>query len=137
VQTCVLLSVKPEYAQAILDGTKTFEFRRTIFRREHVTRVVLYASHPVSKVVGEFTIAGVLTMSPSRLWKATVGRGGVKRAFFDEYFAGKDEGHALEVASVLEYPQPLDLREHFGLARPPQSFCYLRAESSSAQLAFA
>ena len=54
--TRVLLSVKPRFAEAILAGLKTFEFRRAIFRRTDIKTVVLYASSPTCKVVGEFTI---------------------------------------------------------------------------------
>ena len=54
--TRVLLSVKPQFAEAILAGVKTFEFRRALFRRPDIKTVVLYASSPTCKVVGEFTI---------------------------------------------------------------------------------
>ena len=50
----VLLSIKPEYASKILDGTKRYEYRRAIFKRTEVTTVVVYASDPVRKVIGEF-----------------------------------------------------------------------------------
>ncbi len=49
----VLLSLKPQFAAAILSGEKKFEFRRDVFSRSDVTTVVLYASSPVCKVVGE------------------------------------------------------------------------------------
>lgn len=30
----VLMSIKPKYAMQILDGTKTFEYRKTRFRKK-------------------------------------------------------------------------------------------------------
>ena len=62
--TRVLLSVKPRFAEAILAGEKTFEFRRAVFRRQDIETVVLYASSPTCKVVGEFTIDKVLSLAP-------------------------------------------------------------------------
>ena len=66
--TRVLLSVKPQFAEAILAGKKTFEFRRAVFRRENVRTVVLYASSPTRKVVGEFIIDEVLSLHLDALW---------------------------------------------------------------------
>ena len=52
-----LLSIHPVYAQGIIDGRKTVEFRRRAFGKS-VTHVVVYATAPVRKVVGAFTARG-------------------------------------------------------------------------------
>lgn len=123
--TRVLLSIKPKFANAILEGTKTFELRRTVFRNPTVRKIVIYASSPVSRVVGEFTIGDVLALKPEKLWEATGDGSGVERTFFDEYFRGCEVGFALKVHRPRRYAQPLVLKEHFGFSRPPQSFRYL------------
>lgn len=123
--TRVLLSVKPNFADAILAGIKTFEFRRMLFKREDVHTVVLYASSPVCKVVGEFTVDEVLTLNLDALWETTCEGGGIDRAYFDEYFEGRSTGHALKVKSARRYRAPLRLDTDFGISHPPQSFCYL------------
>jgi predicted transcriptional regulator len=123
--TSVLLSIKPKFAEAILEGTKTFEFRRAVFRRHTVRKIVIYASSPVSRVIGEFMIDGILALEPRKLWAATAKGAGVDRKFFDCYFSGCKIGFALRVHRPQRYAKPLRLEEHFGLPRPPQSFCYL------------
>lgn len=123
----VLLSVKPKFAEAILVGDKTFEFRRLLFKRDDVRTVVLYASSPTCKVVGEFTIDEVLTLALDDLWKTTRDGGGIERSFFDQYFEGRSTGHALKVKRTRRYRSPLCLRKDFGISHPPQSFCYLEA----------
>jgi predicted transcriptional regulator len=123
--TSVLLSIKPKFAHAILEGTKTFEFRRTIFRSPTVHKIVIYASSPISRVIGEFMIGGILALDPKRLWEETAGGAGVDREFFDDYFRGRDIGYALKVRFPKRYAKHLVLSDHFGLLRPPQSFCYL------------
>ena len=123
--TRVLLSVKPRFAEAILSGKKTFEFRRALFRREDISTVVLYASSPTRKVVGEFTIDEVLSLALDALWGATRAGGALDRDYFDQYFQGRTTGHALKVKRVRRYRSPLCLRADFGIDRPPQSFCYL------------
>ena len=55
----VILSIKPEYVAEIKAGRKGFEFRKTIFK-EKVEKVYIYASSPVSKVVGEFQPVDIL-----------------------------------------------------------------------------
>ncbi len=59
-QMKVLLSIKPKYAELIFDGSKKFEFRRTIFKNIQVKTVVVYASSPVQRVIGEFQIEEIL-----------------------------------------------------------------------------
>ncbi|WP_369009144.1 ASCH domain-containing protein, partial [Escherichia coli] len=47
----VLLSIKPEFAEKILNGTKRFEFRKGIFKNPQISTVVIYATMPLGKVV--------------------------------------------------------------------------------------
>ena len=42
-----LLSIKPEFADMIFAGTKRYEFRRAIFKRNDLEGVLVYASSPV------------------------------------------------------------------------------------------
>jgi predicted transcriptional regulator len=123
--TRVLLSVKPQFAEAILTGEKTFEFRRALFRRADVKTVVLYASSPTRKVVGEFTIDEVLSLRLDALWKSTQNGGAINREYFDKYFHGRSAGYALKVKRAHRYRFPLCLRKDLGICHPPQSFCYL------------
>lgn len=125
VQISVLLSVKPRFANAILDGEKCFEFRRALFRNRDVRRVVIYASSPVQRVIGEFEIDDILTMEPDELWEVTCSGSGIEKEYFDKYFAGRDTAHALKVSQPRRYREPLELQSHFAIDRPPQSFCYI------------
>lgn len=45
----ILLSIKPEFADKIFEGTKQFEFRKSIFKDKTVRKVVVYASSPIQK----------------------------------------------------------------------------------------
>ena len=38
----VLLSIKPEFADKIFNGTKKYEFRKSIFKNKDVDTVVVY-----------------------------------------------------------------------------------------------
>ncbi|ACY13551.1 ASCH domain-containing protein [Haliangium ochraceum] len=121
----VLLSIKPEYAEKILNGTKRFEYRRVVPRNDAARTVVIYATMPVGKVVGEFESAGVLRDAPNVLWKRTKDASGITRAFFDDYFSGRSEAMAIVIRKPKRYQKPLNLEDVSGSAKPPQSFQYL------------
>lgn len=121
----VLLSIKPEYAAKILAGDKQYEFRKSIPKDPGVTTVVIYATKPVGKVVGEFSIDEVLSEKPSDLWIITQKFSGISKRFFNEYFRGRETAYAIKVKDVQRYEEPLDLVAVLQSGIPPQSFCYL------------
>ena len=46
----VLLSIKPEFVEKIFAGTKKYEFRKSLFKKNGVKDVVIYASAPIKRV---------------------------------------------------------------------------------------
>ena len=121
----VILSIKPEFAEKIFTGTKKFEFRRTLFKNKEVKSVVVYASAPISKVIGEFEIDHILFKNLSSLWEDTREESGISEDYYYKYFNGKDKGYAIRIKKIKRYKKELNIQEEFGL-RPPQSFAYLR-----------
>ena len=126
----VLFSIKPEYAEKILNGTKLFEYRKAVPRNELVRTVVIYATMPVGKVVGEFEVGGVLREKPAALWARTKQASGITRAFFDAYFDGRSQAMAIQVTKPTRYKNPKKLEEVTGSTTAPQSFRYLAEPSS-------
>jgi predicted transcriptional regulator len=125
MQTTILLSIKPQYADKIFDGFKKFEFRRVIFKSPSVSRVVVYASSPVQRVVGEFEIDAILSLGTRQLWRRTKLHSGIEKSFFDLYFRGLDKGFAIKIKRPRRYSTPVLLRHLCDTSRPPQSFMYL------------
>ena len=122
----ILLSIKPEYAEKILSGEKKYEFRRAIFKNQSVKKVVIYASSPVQKVIGEFDIECVITLDLNELWENTKRHSGIDKEFYDSYFQGKEVGHAIKVKKTKRYRKHQELND-YDIQYPPQSFCYLGA----------
>lgn len=121
----VLLSIKPEYAEKILNGTKRFEYRKALPRHESVRTVVIYATMPVGKVVGEFEVGSFISDKPVNLWNRTKAASGISRKFFDDYFFGREIAMAIVVERPRRYAKAKSLREVSGSSTPPQSFQYL------------
>lgn len=120
----VLLSIKPEFANLIFDGIKKFEFRRAIFKNQKIKTVVVYASSPMQRVIGEFEIEAILKADLDTLWAETREYAGIEEEFFYEYFGDKEHGFAIKIKKTRKYKTPLCLREHYNV-QPPQSFLYL------------
>ena len=118
-----LLSINPQHVERILDGTKRFEFRKVRTRRS-ITRIVIYSTSPVGLVVGEAEVTGIVEGHPTEVWEATHAHAGITRAFFDEYYAGRDRAVAYRLGEVSEYREPRSLAD-LGVAAAPQSFVYL------------
>jgi predicted transcriptional regulator len=125
MQTNVLLSIKPEFAEKIFQGIKKYEFRKALFKNRDVKKVVVYASAPISKVVGEFEIDHILEHEKELLWAKTKKHSGIPKDYFDEYFYGREKGYAIKIRKSRLYKIPLDLYKHFDVKYPPQSFMYL------------
>ncbi len=126
----VILSIKPEYANKIFSGSKKFEFRRSIFKNKEVTKIIVYASSPISKVIGEFEIAKILHEDLKSLWNLTKDFSGISEKYYYDYFIGKENGFALEVKKVKLYKEVLCIKETYGI-NPPQSFAYVKKSTSN------
>jgi len=120
----VLLSIKPEYAREIFSGSKKYEYRRSIFKTQNVTHIVVYASLPVGKIVGEFEIEDVIYDDVKVLWMRTKASGGISEEEYFSYFSNKERGYAIQIGRRQRYQHPLSPEDKYGLT-PPQSFAYL------------
>jgi predicted transcriptional regulator len=118
-----LMAIRPEFAEQILAGTKRVEFRKRPLAPD-VTEVVVYASAPVSAVIGAFAVARQETRHPRELWSLFADVGGIRRARYAEYFEGRAVGTGIVVGAVRRLAEPIPLRV-IGLQRPPQSSQYL------------
>src|SRR4051812_6199345 len=107
----VLLSVKPEFAEKILTGEKKYEFRKAMFKNLDVKTVVIYATMPIGKVVGEFDFDKILSDKPSVIWAETSCFSGITKKFFSEYFSGRDNAYAIKISKVRCYKTPKSLKD--------------------------
>lgn len=120
----VLLSIKPEFAHKIFEGSKKFEFRKQVFKDTSVKKVIVYSSSPEQKVIGEFEIETILDGTPNNIWIQTKLYSGISQEFYDEYFEGRDKAYAIKVASTKMYRKQKTLAD-FNVQSAPQSFAYV------------
>lgn len=120
----VILSIKPEFVEKIFSGEKQYEYRKILFKQK-VDTIYIYASRPVSKIVGEFKIDDIVYDTPENIWEMTKLQSGVTKKFFDKYYKGKDKAVALKIKDCKEYEEEVNPESLVSDFRVPQSFIYV------------
>ena len=122
----LLMSIRPEFAEMILQKKKTVELRRKFSTRWLGHRINLYASAPVMGLVGEARISGIAVNHPDIIWERFHDQIGCTRAQFDQYARGASEIYAIELDEVKAYRDRFPLVQITSLLQenlvPPQSY---------------
>ena len=119
--TDAVFSIKPYFADAILDGSKTMELRKVAPKRP-VERVWIYATAPVMRIIGHFR--------PGQIRKAT--HEDRKHALISELDA--DQYSAIEILEPVALEHPINPRD-LGLGYlwlSPQSWRYAGQKEQNA-----
>lgn len=119
----ILLSINPKHVENIMAGTKQYEFRK-IQCKEKVDKIIIYATSPVMKVVGEADVMDIIVNKPETVWKTTANYAGITKRFFDDYYRNRDKAVAFKLGNVKQYKKPKDL-SYYGINNAPQSFVYV------------
>lgn len=120
----VLLSIKPEFVEKIFAGTKRYEFRKSLFKRSDVKHVVIYASAPIKRVVGEFEIEDIISDDVDTIWELTRKHSGITKALYNSYFQNRKIANAIRIGHLTKYEKARQLSD-FNIHQAPQSFCYI------------
>lgn len=119
----LLLSIKPEYVERILQGSKKYEYRKRL-AKEDVEAIYIYCTAPSMKVVASVQVVGRLSASPTVLWERTKSAAGISRCKYRDYFRGCKTAYAYELGAVNVFENAKELSD-FGISTPPQSFVYV------------
>jgi len=131
----LLISIRPEHAAKIFDGSKKVELRRV---RPKVTSgdvVFVYVSAPVKALVGAFYVEKVVEASPRMLWGQVKDIAGINRARFDDYYNGAINAFGIFVQETRQLPKPVgleSLKDIVSSFRPPQSYRYITPTEAAA-----
>jgi predicted transcriptional regulator len=87
----------------------------------------MYATQPVSQLVGEFGVKKIHRDDPDRLWDRTSDAAGLTWAQFNSYFQDRSTGVAIEISRVERFSPPVDPWDKIEDFHPPQSFCYWKS----------
>jgi predicted transcriptional regulator len=123
-----LLSVRPRFADALLNGSKTVEIRRRRAHLVHGSLCLLYASSPVCALVGAMRVHMTDTGSPDVIWGRWGSQTGLSRDEYDAYLLGSALPCAIVVGAAVRFARPValsELRRRQNAFVTPQSYRFL------------
>lgn len=120
----LLLSIKPEYANKILAGTKIYEFRKTNICKP-INKVYLYSTAPVKKVVGYVELEQIIKGTPKNVWDRCSEYCGIAEKDYFKYYQNKEVALALQIKKVVKFTTPKLFIELDQSNKVPQSFKYI------------
>jgi len=118
------MAIHPRFAEAIMDGEKSVEFRKRRLA-DDIREVWVYATAPVSQVIGKFSVEEIVQAEPRVIWAQYGGRGVIDRDDFFDYYADSSAAVAIVVGAATRFAEPFDLVDMDPRPAVPQSFAYI------------
>lgn len=129
----VLLSIRPRFAEAILNGSKTYELRRRFPKLEPGTTVYLYSSSPDMAIVGSFVTAEIQHADKRTIWRQLRNYLGLDEEEFNDYLDNRTHAVGIKTTQVRRFRTSVRLSEIRDSMKveAPQSFRYLPVASEA------
>ena len=123
----ILLSIHPNFADAIISGKKKYELRKNRISDE-INWIYLYETKPVQKVTARVALQKILTASP-KILKTIIDLSETELTSeqYDKYYERSKVASALVLGRVEQFSKPLSLPD-FKISRIPQNYCYLKVD---------
>jgi predicted transcriptional regulator len=123
----LLISVKPEFAQKIFEGSKKIELRKCAPSVSIGDLVIVYSTLPEKAVLGTCVVAGVIKNSPTQLWRKYSSELGIDRKRYFEYFKNSETAVGIILTSIQKFEKKIHLhqiKKDYPMFSPPQTFKY-------------
>ncbi|GAA0986256.1 hypothetical protein GCM10009551_037580 [Nocardiopsis tropica] len=124
LERAAVMSIHPQYASAIMQGKKTIEFRKRRLASD-ISTVWVYATAPIKRIVGSFTIKSTVELTPEAMWKEYGTSGCIDEDAFFAYYQSGQTAIGLLVEEFAPLDRPVLLGEILPSGVPPQSFAYV------------
>lgn len=116
-----MISLKPEYANAILQHKKIYEIRTRIPKLLEDDIIYMYVTAPISKVVGMFQVDCFIIGSPDWLYQMYHKKMCISPNDYASYVGEQKKIKLIKIKNVRKFAFPLELKEYH-IKRPPQWF---------------
>ncbi|MBD0851866.1 ASCH domain-containing protein [Maribacter arenosus] len=123
----IVISVKPEFANLIFDGSKKIELRKSRPKANPGDLMIVYSTSPEMAVLGICKIKEVLKSTPDEIWINHSEILGIDKVRFDEYYSETENAVAIVLDNVRRFKTKMPLKkvkEVFPSFTPPQTFKY-------------
>ena len=122
-----MISLKPEYANAILQRKKKYEVRTRIPNLLEGDIIYMYVTAPISKVVGMFEVDSLILGSPAWLYLMYNKKMCISPNDYANYVGERKIIKLIKIKNVRKFAFPLELKEYH-IKRPPQWFIKVGCE---------
>ncbi|MDC6362153.1 MULTISPECIES: ASCH domain-containing protein [Flavobacteriaceae] len=103
----ILMSIKPNFAQKIIEGEKIVEIRKKFNERWINSYVTLYASSPIKAILGYAKVKEVKCLSPKEVWIQYGGLIGCSKLEYDGYVEKSEKIYAIHFEDIKPYSKPI------------------------------
>jgi predicted transcriptional regulator len=118
----VLMSIKPQYVKAIIDGSKRIEFRKRKFARE-IKYILVYETSPSKTIVGYIEIKNIEIWPPDVMWKKYSKIGIITEEDYFSYYGSSEIAIGILIDKFTSFTNPINIEKI--KITPPQSFRYI------------
>lgn len=123
----ILVSIKPEFANKIFDGSKKIELRKVSPNVRPGDLMIVYSTSPEMAIIGICKIREVIKTTPTDIWENYAEVLGIDEERFFNYYSDSDVavGIVIENTRRLKSKIPLQsIKKQFPTFMPPQTFKY-------------
>lgn len=107
----ILISINPVWIEKILSNKKKIELRRRPPKLTHPTLAVLYATAPISSIVGTCIFSEIISDSIENFWKNSGAFTGCTKGEFLKYFSGCKRATGLVIQKPVKKNKTVPLQE--------------------------
>lgn len=125
--SALLISIKPNMVERILNGTKKYEYRKS-FPQIQVKHLVIYSTYPVQKAVAVVEVLAMRENTVWAIWEGTKAEAGVSEEEYRRYYSGRAKAYAYKLGEAKLILPPAALNAVAPNLPPPQSFTVLSDE---------
>jgi predicted transcriptional regulator len=123
----LVISIKPEHANNIVDGKKRVEIRRSFSQKWQNSRVLIYSSSPQKHFVGEAVIGEIHSANPQKVWEIWKDEIGCTKEDYFSYCKGSEKVYAITFSDINKFRHSIPKTQIELLIKkdlnPPQSYC--------------
>jgi predicted transcriptional regulator len=134
----IVVSIKPEFANKIFDGSKRIELRKVSPDARHGDLMIVYSTSPEMAVIGVCKIEKIIKLSPKEIWDQHSEILGIDEGRFNAYYSESSTavGIVISQARRLKSKIPLkNIKKLFPGFAPPQTFKYFSRDLIAQSLA--
>lgn len=128
-----IISIRPKHVNNILSGRKTVELRTRGLNLPEGSRLWVYTTLPVGKVMLSMEIDFIDQLSPEEIWKKYGKSICVTKKEFDEYTKDRAQVAAIGLRNIKQLEKDICLKTMRGYNKnfqPPQFFSRLYPDSA-------